>query len=116
MGRTRANPALIFLLLAAALVLVIITVGALPRLGEIPWTQHAQNSHTGEWNVTNILPRIEQKGCFPIVIYSCPRRESVIYTCPATPGSNLWIGLIIGTANDQPVVVTGFAAKAYWED
>jgi hypothetical protein len=112
-SQTQVNPLLIALMLA--LVAALVAVATLPALRDIPFTNHAKDGHVDQaWNATIISARISSRRCTPIVAYACTRQTFVM--CPV--GSNLddlWMGLIIGTANGEPAVVTGYAApRSYW--
>jgi hypothetical protein len=98
----------------------------------IPMTNHAQQTHLGEkWSTVAIQNVVLNGQCQPIYTWACPQNILKI-ACPYKPGSDLWIGLIVGgkkpvvglwesLAGGQPaacndlICITGFAARAsYW--
>ncbi len=76
---------------------------------DLPLTQHAQTSHSGQsWNAATIQEYMHK--CTPHE-YLCPS-GIVVRWCEIKPG--LSIGLFIGEQVKQ--VISGFAARtSYWE-
>lgn len=85
-----------------------------PALVDAPLTQHAALSHLGQWNATNIQGRMRNGLCHPIYTYLCPEVEQIKLLCHVH--DDLWVGLIIGTADPKgEVIITGYAAPwRYW--
>jgi hypothetical protein len=82
-----------------------------------PLTLHAANGLAAQYNAVSISEAMKAGTCKPILTYICPVVKQIKIVCQLVPGIDLWAGLIIGTAiPEQPVVVTGFAARwSYWQ-
>jgi hypothetical protein len=112
---------LIPLVIVALVIYVILGPAVTQIVGEIaaelPLTQHAANSHIGEYNAVTISALMKSGACKPIQVWLCDKVKQWKAVCPLFPGIDLWAGLIVGTADpENPVVVTGYAARwAYWQ-
>lgn len=106
----------VIVLAALAITVLMVAVAAAPMIGNLPLTKHAQTAHEGQlYSAAKIVARRSARSCQPIESYSC--KQTIVVMCPVGPDPNqLWMGLVIGTANPAgPCVVTGYAAPSwYW--
>jgi hypothetical protein len=96
------------------LLLALVAIAALALLGTLELTQHAaQGRENTALDATTIAYMIDNGVCKPIKTWECPLYNQRKVTCRIK--GDLWGGLILGTAVDPPVIVTGYAAsESYW--
>jgi hypothetical protein len=103
----------------ALLLIIAIAVAilfALPALGELELTYHAEQGRENQaLDAAAISNIIQKKGCRKLEIYECPMHSQKKVICKLDARSDLWGGLIIGTRTNPPVIVTGYPAPySYW--
>jgi hypothetical protein len=100
-------------LLAWLLLAAVVGVGIL--LGA-PLTRHAADSHLAQWNATSISQVMRAGTCKPIQVWVCAPAKQIKALCQMKPGVDLWLGLVVGTADPANLaVITGYAARwSYW--
>lgn len=95
---------------------VYLEIPDLSQLPSLPRTEHSYAGHKDQmWNVDNILPKLAQRTCRPIIAWSCPQQVKLI--CQVEPVTMLYVGLILGDQSyPSGGIVTGYAAPlGYWE-
>jgi hypothetical protein len=93
-----------------------ISIPDLSTLPGLPRTEHARTGHKDQlWNVDNIVPKLSERTCRPIIAWSCPQEAKLI--CQVEPVTMLYVGLIVGDRTyPEGAIVTGYAAPlSYWE-
>lgn len=111
---SQSNNGRFFLLL---LIAVAACAAALYSLGvtDLELTTHASQGRVGtSLDASAISSMISAGTCTPVEVYDCPAVNQRKIIC-SLKKSGLWAGLIIGTAVDPPVIVTGYPAPyKYW--
>ena len=104
---------LLLLILAAIAIAALL---AIPALGELELTQHAARGRENTAiDAAYIQAKIDGGGCRKVRTYICPDHNQIKVLCRLD--GDLWGGLIIGTASNPPVVITGYLAPlSYWEN
>jgi hypothetical protein len=84
------------------------------KIGLLPLSKHAAESHLGKYSPQNIQSNIDQGLCRNMQVWMCPLQANMRILCD---DGNIYSGLIVGLANpDKPIVVTGYAARPeYWK-
>lgn len=104
----RSNGWLLVLLAIAAIIAFALTVG------QLELSHHAALGRDNtSMDAAAIQSQINKGGCKKTEIYICPAHNQIKMLCKLD--SELWAGLIIGTASEPPVIVTGYVAPiSYW--
>ena len=107
----RNNNGLWFYLLVFACLAIVFAV----TLGALELTQHAeQGRENTTLDAAAIAKMIDDGICKPVEAWECPLYNQRKVICKIK--GNLWGGLILGTATNPPVIVTGYPATyAYWQ-
>ena len=98
---------LLLLLVYSVLVAATPKPQVLPKLADIPLTNHAANAKRN-YGAADIKSMIINRKCKPTMAFACddPDNPHIKLICEIKPG--LWGGLIIGTKFSTPVIVTGY--------
>jgi len=110
------SPAPILALAALfALAAIAVAAPALPRLADIPMTQHAMSAHAHQSiNATRLVNDINGGKCRDMQVYNCEAEETIKIGCAYGPRI---VGmLVIGLASADPQIVTGYGSRRSYFD
>ena len=107
--KTKISFSILVLLFVAIAALLVASVG----LNDLPFTNHAEQSHAQEkWNARSIAAYMDAGYCKPRK-YECPGDNADLYVCDLE--NDLSIGLWVGRFVQR--VITGYAAPHdYWNN
>jgi hypothetical protein len=96
------------------MILLILAIIAAITLGTLELTRHAAEGRVSTtMDAMEIRRQIESGICKPVKAYVCPVHSQAKVICKLK--GNLWAGLILGTAVEPPVIISGYPAPySYW--